>query len=176
MSAAKTLLICKSVHHQNTARVAQRMAGVLGAVVAAPEDVPYASLNSYDLIGFGSGVYYGRVHETLSSWLTKLPAHALSAKPAFLFTTSGLSCLWKLWHAPFKKELAKKGFDVVGEFHCRGFDSWGPLWLTGGINRRHPDEQDLRRAAEFADRMQLAMRTQPAHKSLIEQPVSRAGE
>ena len=107
---------------------------------------------------------------------TKLPAHALSAKPAFLFTTSGLSCLWKLWHAPFKKELAKKGFDVVGEFHCRGFDSWGPLWLTGGINRRHPDEQDLRRAAEFADRMQLAMRPQPAHKSLIEQPVSRAGE
>jgi hypothetical protein len=42
---------------------------------------------------------------------------------------------------------------------------------TGGINRRHPDEQDLRRADEFADRMQLAMRTQSAHKSLIEQPI-----
>ena len=45
------------------------MARVLGAVVAAPEDVPYASLNSYDLIGLGSGVYYGRVHQRLSSWL-----------------------------------------------------------------------------------------------------------
>jgi hypothetical protein len=53
---------------------------------------------------------------------------------------------------------------------------WGPLWLTGGINRRHPDEQDFRRAAEFAGRMQLAMRPQPAHKSLIEQPVLRAEE
>ena len=46
----KTLIICKSVHHQNTARVAQAIANVLHAEICAPEDVPYARLNEYDLI------------------------------------------------------------------------------------------------------------------------------
>jgi hypothetical protein len=78
-----------------------------------------------------------------------------------VFSTSGLSCLWKLWHGPFKQELARKGFDIIGEFHCRGFDAWGPLWLVGGINRRHPDERDLSRATEFAHRIQTATQAQP---------------
>ena len=59
----------------------------------------------------------------------------------------------KLWHAPLKKLLARKGFEVVGEFSCRGFDTWGPLWLTGGLNWRHPSERDLARAREFAGRV-----------------------
>jgi hypothetical protein len=60
-------------------------------------------------------------------------------------------------HAPLKRLLARKGFDVVGEFACRGFDTWGPLWLTGGLNRRHPDEQDCGRARAFAGRIAMAV-------------------
>jgi hypothetical protein len=59
----------------------------------------------------------------------------------------------KLWHAPLKKLLARKGFEPVGEFACRGFDTWGPLWFAGGLNRKHPDERDLERAREFARRL-----------------------
>lgn len=150
MPAAKTLVICKSVHHHNTARVAHAIADVLGAVVMPPEEVPSTSLDDYDLFGFGSGVYYGSFHEDLWRWVRGLPDHRLPQKPAFVFSTSGLSCLWKLWHGPFKQALSRKGFDVVGEFHCRGFDGWGPLWLVGGMNKRHPDERDLSRAVEFA--------------------------
>ena len=161
MPAFKTLVICKSVHHHSTARVAERIANVLRAEVLPPEEVPYTSLDEYGLVGFGSGVYYGRFHEALVSWVRGLPEQALARKPAFVFSTSGLSCLWKLWHGPFTRELARKGFDVLGEFHCRGFDSWGPLWLTGGINRRHPDERDLARAAEFARTMRQAIDARP---------------
>ena len=157
MTAAKTIVICKSVHHHSTARVAERIADVLGADVVSPEEVPYTSLDQYDLVGFGSGVYYGRFHEALSNWVHGLPEKALAQKPAFVFSTSGLSSLWKLWHRPFTRALARKGFDVIGEFHCRGFDSWGPLWLAGGINRHHPDDHDLARADEFAHAMQAAI-------------------
>jgi flavodoxin len=146
----KTLVICKSVHHGNTARVAGRIAEVLHAEVAEPETVPLTVVDGYDLIGFGSGVSYGRLHDALWDWLRGLPAAAAARRPAFLFSTAGLSCLWQLWHRPFARELARKGFEVVGEFHCRGFDDWGPLWLAGGINRRHPDDHDLERAAGFA--------------------------
>lgn len=45
MGNEKTLIICKSVHHQNTARVAQAIAYVLDAEICEPEDVPYARLD-----------------------------------------------------------------------------------------------------------------------------------
>jgi flavodoxin len=153
MAGPPCLILVKSVHHQNTAQVARVMAGVLGADVAGPEELPYTNLDQYDLVGFSSGVYYGRMHEALFEWLNGLPDASEPTKPAFVFSTSGLPFLAKLWHAPLKKLLARKGFEVVGEFSCRGFDTWGPLWLTGGLNWRHPDEHDFRRAREFAGRV-----------------------
>ena len=60
----------------------------------------------------------------------------------------------KFWHRPLKQALAAKGYEIKGEFACRGFDTWGPLWLTGGLDWRHPDERDLVRAREFAQRVQ----------------------
>ena len=153
MPAHRALVICKSVHHKSTARIAQRIADVLDAVVVTPEEMPYTILDDYDLVGFGSGIYYGRFHSALWEWIRGLPSWSISRKPAFVFSTSGLPSLWRLWHGPFTKELSRKGFDVIGEFHCRGFDSWGPLALLGGVNRRHPDEHDLDRAARFAQAM-----------------------
>jgi menaquinone-dependent protoporphyrinogen IX oxidase len=90
MPATKTLVICKSAHHSNTARVAHTIANVLGATVVSSEEVPYTSLDDYDLIGFGSGVYYGSFHEALWSWVRGLPSQSLPQKPAFVFSTSGV--------------------------------------------------------------------------------------
>jgi flavodoxin len=153
MATARPLILCKSVHHGNTAKVADAMAGVLGAEIAAPEAVPYASLQDCPLVGFGSGVYYGRMHDGLYGWLQGLPESPESMTPAFVFSTSGLPQLAWFWHRPLRRLLARKGFHVFGEFSCGGYDTWGPLWLTGGLNRTHPDERDLERAREFADAM-----------------------
>ena len=150
MPRHNSLILCKSVHHGSTAKVAEAMRGVLGARVAAPEEVPYTSLADCDLVGFGSGVYYGGMHRAIVDWLRGLPDAEVATIPAFIFTTSGLPFLAKLWAAPLRRLLARKGFDVLGEFACRGFDTWGPLWLTGGLNRSHPDEHDLGRARRFA--------------------------
>lgn len=156
MPAATPLVICASVHHGNTARVARCMADVLHADVRAPDAVAAGSLDEYGLVGFGSGVSYGRLHESLFRRLGQLPDVSEPTRLAFVFSTSGLPFLAKLWHAPLKRLLARKGFDVVGEFACRGFDTWGPLWLAGGLNRRHPDEHDLQRAQAFARRIAAA--------------------
>lgn len=93
MAAARSLILCKSVHHGNTAQVAEVMSGVLGAEIAAPEAVPYTSLQAYALVGFGSGVYYGRMHEGLYEWLQGLPHAPEPTTPAFVFSTSGLPWL-----------------------------------------------------------------------------------
>ena len=46
--------------------------------------------------------------------------------------------------------MAKKGFRIIGEFSCKGYDTFGPLKFIGGINKGKPDEKDLKRAREFA--------------------------
>ena len=147
------LLVVKSVHHGNTAKVATAMAGVLGAEISSPEETPYTTLAGCGLVGFGSGVSYGQLHPALFDWLRGLPDAPKPTRPAFIFSTSGLPFLAKLWHWPLRRLLSRKGFSTVGEFTCRGFDTWGPLWLAGGINKKHPDQRDLKRAREFARKL-----------------------
>jgi len=153
MATPHPLILCKSVHHGNTAKVAETMAGVLSAELAAPETVPYTSLMDRRLVGFGSGVYYGRMHEGLYEWLQGLPDAPQPTMPTFVFSTSGLPWLSWVWHRPLRRLLARKGFRVLGEFSCGGYDTWGPLWLAGGLNRTHPDYRDLERARTFAAAM-----------------------
>jgi len=160
MPRRECLILCKSVHHGSTAKVAEAMREVLGGRVAAPEEVPYASLADCGVVGFGSGVYYGGMHPALVEWLRGLPDAAAATIPAFIFTTSGLPFLAKVWAAPLRRLLARKGFDVLGAFACQGFDTWGPLWLTGGLNKNHPDDRDLERARLFAD--DIARKVWPA--------------
>ncbi|MBS0204305.1 MAG: flavodoxin family protein [Planctomycetes bacterium] len=155
-SVCRTLIICKSVHHQNTAAIARALATVLHAEVRAPEHVSIDEISNYDIIGFGSGIYFGQFHSALRHWARQLPDEPRSLRRAILFSTSGLSWLWRIWHWPFRRLLRRKGFAVIGEFHCRGFDTVGPLWLLGGLNRHHPDARDLAQATEFARQMNLA--------------------
>jgi flavodoxin len=152
MSTARTLIIVKSVHHHNTAKVAQSIADVLQADVVSPQEVDASVLEGYDLVGFGSGIYFGRFHSHLRRWIRRCPPVEPS-KPAFVFSTSGLPFLKGVWHWPLKRQLSRVGFRVIGEFNCRGFDTVGPLWLIGGLNRKHPNEKDLKAAAEFARTM-----------------------
>jgi flavodoxin len=150
MAAFRPLILCKSVHHGNTAKVAEAIAGPLGAETAVPQAVPCAGVQGCPLVGFGSGVYYGRMHGDLHAWLEGMPDSPGTETPAFVFSTSGLPWLAWIWHRSLRRLLARKGFRLLGEFSCGGYDTWGPLWLTGGLNRSHPDERDLERARGFA--------------------------
>jgi flavodoxin len=49
-----------------------------------------------------------------------------------------------------KTALHKKGFDVIGEFGCLGFDTFALTKLVGGINKGRPNQEDLQKAEDFA--------------------------
>ncbi|MFF3085410.1 flavodoxin domain-containing protein [Streptomyces nojiriensis] len=70
----KTLLVCTSVSHGNTRRVAEAMAEVLDARVVAPEGVATAEAAGHDVVGFGSGVFAQRMHPHLLAFVRALPA------------------------------------------------------------------------------------------------------
>jgi flavodoxin len=145
----RTVIVCASVSHGNTRRVADSMAEVLGAEVVAPEQADLAEPAGADLVGFGSGVFYGRLHPRLTEFVRALPA---GRGRAFVFATSGLP---EIAPAPFTRPLVRllqgKGFEVDGSFSCRAFDTWTPFKLVGGINKQRPNAGDLAAARTFAE-------------------------
>jgi len=152
----KSLIICASKSHGNTRRVADRMAEALDAEVVTPGSVDPEKLREYDLVGFGSGIYYMTVDPTLRDLIRQLPVvdPAVDQVRAFTFFTTGAREIPLLgYHKPIRKQLESKGFEVIGSFTCRGWDTVGPFGFIGGINRGRPDDYDLDRAAAFAARL-----------------------
>lgn len=143
----KTLIVCESVYHGNTRKIADAMAKVLGAEVRTPQEA--GSLEGYDLVGFGSGIAYWKHYKGLFGLVEALPE--VNGKKAFIFSTSGFGTTG--YHAPMRKKLMKKGFEIAGEFACKAFDTSLLFSAIGGINKGHPDDKDLERARKFAEQM-----------------------
>jgi flavodoxin len=143
----KTAIVCISTHHGNTGRVAQAMADVLAAVVLTVDETATLDGRAYDLIGFGSGIYFGRHHAALRNLVSHMP---WSPRRAFVFSTAGIASLAPIWHRGLIRSLRRRGCQVVGQFCCPGWDTVGPLRLFGGLHVKRPNEDDLRRAAAFA--------------------------
>ena len=144
----RVALIVESVHHDNTRKIAHAMAHALEADVLSPEEITADGLTEYDVVGFGSGIYFGRHHSSiirLVKSVDRLPCRV------FIFSTAGLPWLRRLFHWALRRALLRKGCFIIGEFSCRGWDTVGPLLLVGGLNRRHPDFRDVERATQFAD-------------------------
>jgi flavodoxin len=83
----KSPIVCVSISHGNTRRVADRMAEVLDAELAEPEAVVPEALHEYDLVGFGSGIYFMTVHPRLWRLVRRLPR--VDGTRAFTFFASG---------------------------------------------------------------------------------------
>ena len=140
-------IVYASVHHGNTRKLAESLSVELSADLFSVEEASDVDLDRYELVGLGSGIYFGRHHASLhnlaDSW--QRPPRRI-----FIFSTAGLPFLRWYQHGSLRKRLVKQGCKVVSEFCCRGWDTVGPLWLMGGINRKHPNTNDLNRAKEFA--------------------------
>ncbi|HEY5012237.1 MAG TPA: flavodoxin family protein [Acidimicrobiia bacterium] len=156
----KSLVVCVSVSHGNTMKVARTIGEELDATVLEPEAVDVASLGDYDLVGFGSGIFSMAFHPRLRDFVRNLPKGQHGK--AFLFWTSGGSELpfWS-YKAPMIRLLESKGFEVVGTFSCRAFDTWLPLRIVGGINKGRPSSGDLASARSFAASLRNAAGSDP---------------
>jgi len=146
----KALIIYISVHHGNTEKVAKTMAKILDAALLEVEQADASMLEQYDLIGFGSGIYFGKHHESLLDFVDRLPM--VRNKKAFIFSTSGLRKIRFIhnFDKPLKEKLQQKDFDIIDEFSCRGLDTYRATKLVGGINKGRPNAKDLQQAEDFA--------------------------
>jgi flavodoxin len=142
----KTAIIYKSVHRGNTKKIAEAMAEPLEADLFDLKDINETLIKKYDLIGFGSGIYYYKPHKKLRKFVESMDN--VENKKAFHFSTSGNGKYYD-W---LEKNLSKRGFEVIGEFHCKGYYAYSIKGMISrkGLNKGRPDEEDFKKAGEFA--------------------------
>jgi flavodoxin len=156
----KAVIVCTSVSHGNTKRIADAMGRVLDAPVVDPEQVDPAELSAFDLVGFGSGIFSGRFHPQLRRFVRSLPAG--DRRRAFVFATSGLpEPGFRPFTRPLVRLVEQKGFQVDSAFSCRAFDTWLPFKLVGGINKARPDAADLAAAQAYAEALRARITAMP---------------
>ncbi len=142
----KRIIVYESVCHGNTEKIAKVMSEIIDAEMIKASKVKPKYLNYYDLIGFGSGIFFGKHNTNILDLIDKMPN--VSNKKAFVFSTSGQGKMEYNNHA--KQMLRDKGFEVIGNFACKGFDTYGPFKLIGGIAKNRPNENDMEMAKYFA--------------------------
>lgn len=142
----RIIVVYKSIHHHNTARVARAMADAVGAECRSLEETEPGSIRDYDLVGIGSGIYFSAHHEDLLHFVSEMGN--LKGKKFFVFSTSGFDEL--IFHAQLKDKLESHGAEIVGEFKCGGWHTYGPFGADGGLQQGRPDRMDLQNAADFA--------------------------
>jgi len=138
------LIIYHSEHHGNTKKIAKAMAEKVGTDILKAADVNLNKFEEYDIVGFGSGVYNGKLHKELSEILSKLSQQ--DDKKAFIFSTTGSKTYSSMAHERFRPMLEEKGFEIIGEFSCLGFDT---ALANEGINKGRPNKQDIKDAEDF---------------------------
>jgi flavodoxin len=146
----KALLVVFSYHHKNTEKIANVFSKVLDAQIKMPRQVRPEELLAYDLIGFGSGIYSAKHHSDLLDLADSLPT--VTGKKAFIFSTSAIMGKEKVAkdHSMLREKLQSKGYVIVDEFSCKGFNTNSFLKYIGGMNKGRPNAEDLKHAEEFA--------------------------
>jgi len=164
--ALRSLVVVFSYHHNNTEKIANACANVLGAEVKTPRQVRPEEIAEYDLVGFGSGIYSATFDPSVLDLVDRLP-HA-AGKNVFLFSTYGAPAFVagrefvEKNHSQIREKLKAKGYTVIGEFGCAGWNTNSFLRFFGGLNKGRPDADDLRNAEAFAREMMEKARRQDA--------------
>ena len=146
----KSLLVLFSYHHKNTEKIAKIFVKVLDAQIKTPKQINPDELQEYNLVGFGSGIYSDKHHKSLLDLADRIPQ--VTNRKAFIFSTSAMMGEDKVAkdHTILREKLQFKGYMIVDEFACKGFNTNSFLKYFGGMNKGRPNAEDLKHAEEFA--------------------------
>lgn len=145
----KAVILYYSIHHGNTKKVVEAVSEKLSVdLIRIPAQEP-VNLESYDLVGFASGIYMSEFGKPMQRFVQE--RGDLSGKTCFTLYTCGAPS--GELAAEFEQLLRKKGANVVGGWHCRGFDTYGPFKLIGGLAKGRPNEADLASAVAYMEKL-----------------------
>ena len=139
-----TAIVYYSKHHGNTKKLLDAIAAKNDVTLIDVVASPSADLSGYDRIGFASGIYYTAFAKQIMAYAEE---HLPENKAVFYIYTHGAP---KGEFLKGMREIAgKKHCREIGEYHCQGFDTFGPFKLVGGIAKGHPTAEEIAGAVKF---------------------------
>lgn len=146
----KSLIIVYSYHHNNTYKIATALAEAIDAKLMTTEQAKDINLDEYDLVGFGAGIDSGMHYKELLDFAIDIKSHKTNKK-CFVFSTAGVYTQKKMIkdHSKLNEILKDKGYNNLGDFSCLGFNTNSFLKHFGGINKEHPNNEDVNSAKQF---------------------------
>lgn len=140
----KTAIVYYSAHHGNTKKLLDAIAAKHDVTLIDVTKTPEADLSGYDRIGLASGIYYSSFAKQLLAWAeARLP----EGKDVFYIFTHGAPK--GMFLAAVRKIAETRHCRELGDYHCQGYDTFGPFKLVGGIAKGHPTEDEIRGAVSF---------------------------
>ena len=146
----KTAIIYASTHHENTLKLVEAIANKYDITKIDATKQQQIDLSEFDLIGFASGIDFGKFYEPVENFLdNNLP---IGKRVFFLFTCAKIN---KRFTETVRKKAKKKNAVIMGEYGCKGFNTYGPWNLIGGMNKNHPNEKEIMEAVRFYESIRM---------------------
>lgn len=143
----KTIIIYESTHHGNTKKLVEAIAAEQNVDVVSIENAEAIDLSDYDMVGLAAGIAYGKFYKRTENFATKIPRDT----NVFLLYTCGNPSDGYVKN--ITKTLEANGAKVMGSYGCKGYDTYGPFKLVGGIAKGHPTEEEISGAVAFYHKM-----------------------
>lgn len=150
----KVLIIYCSTYKNHTEKIAELFAKYANADIINLKGTKDIIIESYDFIGFGSGVYRESMAPQLFSCVEKLN---VKSKEIFVFSTSGVGK--EFYNKKLIKLLESKGAKCKGSFACKGsfvsrdFSNNKIFEIMSRFAQGHPNEKDLSKANKFIEKI-----------------------
>lgn len=143
----KIVIIYASTHHGSTYKLVKAISEKYNTDIIDATQVVSSDLQDYDVIGFASGIDFGKFYESVETFAKdNLP---IEKKVFFLYTCARDR---KGFTDSIKEIAYEKNAVVLGEYGCKGFNTYGPWKAIGGMNKNHPTEDEICGAVEFFER------------------------
>lgn len=150
----RVLIVYCSDYKGNTEKLAEAFGRKVAADLVNLKKLKEISIEGYDLIGFGSGVYKEDLSPKIYNFINKLN---LEGKLVFAFSTSGVGL--RLYNKKLVRLLKAKGALCKGSFACKGsfnsreFSENKFFEALSKLAKGHPKDKDLKKAEVFISRL-----------------------
>ena len=141
----KVAIVYASAHHLNTKKLVDAIAHQTEIKLIDVGAEESCDLSHYEVIGFASGITFSKYYPQILDYAEKnLP----DSKKVFFIHTAGDPR--ENQNAGIREIADRKGSECLGTYFCKGFDTYGPFKLIGGINKNRPNDADIAGAVAFA--------------------------
>ena len=140
----KIVIVYASTHHENTYKVVKAISEQYHIEIIDATKQTIADLQKYDIIGFASGIDFGKFYPAVEDFAREnLP----NKKQVFFLYTCAM--VRKGFTDSIREIVSQKEAMVLGEYGCKGYNTYGPWQIIGGMNKKHPTKEEIALAVKF---------------------------